>query len=368
MRAGYATTVITPPVPVFLAGYGDRTGPAAAVHDDLEVRVLVYETGGGRCCLVTCDLLALSRDFADPVRAAVARAVDADVDHVVTSCTHVHAGPSTLTGTDAIGWPVPEGYRELLVTRISSAARAAMSTLAPVTVSWKRGSLPHDVAVNRRGYDLTPEAQVLVFDPVASVVNFGIHPTVTGPPNVTITTDWVGPFRRAVERATGMPVVFLQGCQGDVNPSVTSWESGDPASWAPVVDAFAERLAADSVALIAGATPIDASPVVARRRELAVPVGPTLLGRLAGGAATRRIELIDWRLGDVPLVAIPGEGFHGLQQQIAAARAGPLLLAGLAPDWHGYFPVPYADGYEEGLSLGAESVRLIANELVDTRG
>jgi hypothetical protein len=298
----------------------------------------------------------MSRDVADPIRAAVARAVDADVEHVLTSCTHVHAGPSTLTGTDAIGWPVPVGYREQLVTRVSTAAHAAMSSLAPVTVSWNRGTLQHDVAVNRRGYDLAPEAQVLVFDPVATVVNFGIHPTVTGPANVTITTDWVGPFRRAVERATGMPVVFLQGCQGDVNPSVTSWESGDPESWAPVVETFAERLAADAVRLIAAATSADASSLVARRRELVVPVGPTLLGQLAGGADTRRIELVDWRLGDVPLVAIPGEGFHGLQQLIAAARAGPLLLAGLAPDWHGYFPVPYADGYEEGLSLGPEAV------------
>jgi hypothetical protein len=356
VRAGYATAVITPSLPVFLAGYGDRTGPASAVHDDLEARVLVYETESSRCCLVTCDLLAMSRDFADPVRAAVANAVDARVDQVLTSCTHVHAGPSTLTGTDAIGWPVPEGYREQLVTRITYAARAAMSSLAPVTVSWNHGSLQHDVAINRRGYDLAPEAEVLVFDPVATVVNFGIHPTVTGPANVTITTDWVGPFRRAVERVVGMPVVFLQGCQGDVNPSVTSWESGDPETWTPVVETFAARLAADAIAMIAGATPADTSPLVARRRELVVPVGPTLLGQLAGGAVTRRIELVDWRLGDVPLVAIPGEGFHGLQQVIASARAGPLLLAGLAPDWHGYFPVPYADGYEEGLSLGPSAV------------
>ena len=37
-------------------------------------------------------------------------------------------------------------------------------------------------------------------------------------------------------------------------------------------------------------------------------------------------------------------------------RRDPLLLAGLAPDWHGYFPLPYTDGYEEGLSLGPDAV------------
>jgi hypothetical protein len=36
-----------------------------------------------------------------------------------------------------------------------------------------------------------------------------------------------------------------------------------------------------------------------------------------------------------------------------------LLIAGLAPDWHGYFPVPYTDGYEEGLSLGPDAVQQV---------
>ena len=41
----------------------------------------------------------------------------------------------------------------------------------------------------------------------------------------------------------------------------------------------------------------------------------------------------------------------------------PMLLAGLAPDWHGYFPVPYADGYEEGLSFGPDAVAQVVDAL-----
>ena len=264
MRAGFGTSIITPELPVHLAGYGDRTSPAESVHDDLEARVIVCEDDQTRVALVTCDLLAMTRDFSDPIRVAVAEIVETDVEHVLTSCTHVHAGPSTLTGTDAIGWPVPAGYRELLVARAGDAAGAAVAALAPVSTSFGRALLDGDVAVNRRGYDLTPEAQLLVLDPIAVVVNFGIHPTVTGPSNVAVSTDWVGPFRRMIERRTGYPSVFLQGCQGDVNPSVTSWDDGDPAAWAPAVDTFADRLASAVTTLVRNAAPIVAEPLRVR--------------------------------------------------------------------------------------------------------
>ena len=127
MRAGFANAVITPELPVYLAGYGDRRDPATDVRDDLELRVLVVEDGDARAALVTCDLLAMTRDTSDPIRAAVADVLDAPAAAVLTSCTHVHAGPSALTGTDAIGWPVPEGLRERLVERATEAAHAARS-------------------------------------------------------------------------------------------------------------------------------------------------------------------------------------------------------------------------------------------------
>jgi neutral ceramidase len=363
MRAGFATTVITPELPVYLAGYGDRREPATAVHDDLQARVLVLEMNGARCCLVTCDLLAMSRDFSDPVRHAVAAIARTDVANVLTSCTHVHAGPSTLTGTDAIGWPVSPGYRESLIAHIAAATRRAIAAMTPVETRYARVTIADGIAVNRRGHALRLTSTVIMFDPVALVANFGIHPTVTGPTNLAVATDWVGPFRRGVEARTGMPAMFLQGCQGDVNPARTSWEDGSPTTWGPVVDAYAEPLARCIAEAAATAAPVDVKTLAVRRRTIDVPVGDTLLAALAGGAPTRAIELVSWRLGDLAVIAVPGEGFHGLEREVRSRHADPLLLAGLAPDWHGYFPVPYTDGYEEGLSLGAEAVGQLVEAL-----
>ena len=54
----------------------------------------------------------------------------------------------------------------------------------------------------------------------------------------------------------------------------------------------------------------------------------------------RVIDLIAWKLGRLEVLAVPGEGFHGVEEAIRRVHADPLLIAGLAPDWHGYFPVP----------------------------
>ena len=83
-----------------------------------------------------------------------------------------------------------------------------------------------------------------------------------------------------------------------------------------------------------------------------VPIGDTLLAQLAGSAHEHAIDLIAWKLGLLEVLTVPGEGFHGVEGAIRSVHGDPLLIAGLAPDWHGYFPVPYTDGYEEGLSLG----------------
>ena len=68
---------------------------------------------------------------------------------------------------------------------------------------------------------------------------------------------------------------------------------------------------------------------------------------------------IEWRIGSVPLVSIPGEAFHEFGRRVEAARGGRALLAGLAPVWQGYLPVPFREGYEEGVSYGEPAVSAI---------
>src|SRR5204863_9015635 len=115
-EAGFGSAIITPPRPVQLAGFIDDQ-PATEVHDDLEVRALFMRGEHGGVCLLVCDLLGLSPKFAGPVREAVGAALGFERAAVLTSCIHTHAGPSTLSGGELLGWVTPDRYVELIVQR-----------------------------------------------------------------------------------------------------------------------------------------------------------------------------------------------------------------------------------------------------------
>src|SRR5207253_2857674 len=125
VKIGVGSAVITPDaMPVHLAGFGEPQ-VAHEVRDDLEVRAVYVANDDVAVCLLVCDLLGMSHHFADPVRAAVGAALGLERAAVLTSCVHTHAGPSTMAGTEVIGWPTPDGYGALLVERCVDAATQA---------------------------------------------------------------------------------------------------------------------------------------------------------------------------------------------------------------------------------------------------
>jgi hypothetical protein len=356
---------------VQLAGFIEDQ-PATEVHDDLEVRALFISGGHGAVCLLVCDLLGLSPEFARPIREAVAAALGLELGAVLTSCVHTHAGPSTLAGSDRLGWVTPEGYRDLLVARCVAAARAAASGAVPAGLRAGRWPLPDGLSVNRRGLPYQPTFAVLdaiAFDGtrIGTLANIAIHPVALGPECLAVSSDWVGPFRTALEERVGGAAMLLSGALGDVNPHHVHRQNNDCAR-----DGFAEAAelghdVAEGVdAVLREAEPIDTTgPTVERHRTVDVTLGSTLL---TGGREGRivPIELVEWSIGPLRLVSIPGEGFHALGRAIEERAGGDgahVLVAGLAPEWHGYLPVPFRDGYEESMSYGSEAVVAIAHAL-----
>ena len=136
----------------------------------------------------------------------------------------------------------------------------------------------------------------------------------------------------------------------------------------------AQRLASPSTDDIQGlvddvldsTVPIEATETaVTRHRTVDVTLGSTML---TGGREGRTVplELVEWSIGPVRLVSVPGEAFHALGRAIEDRVAGEgarVLVAGLAPEWHGYLPSPFTDGYEETMSYGRDAVATIAHAL-----
>src|SRR5687767_821800 len=109
MRAGFGVAPIEITPPVYLAGFGTRTEPAQSVHDELEARAIFLDDGATQLCLIVCDLLGMSPGFSAPARVAVAELLAVEASCVLISCTHTHSGPSAMAGTEALGWPNPDG-------------------------------------------------------------------------------------------------------------------------------------------------------------------------------------------------------------------------------------------------------------------
>jgi hypothetical protein len=360
VRAGFGAAVITPPLPVALAGFGARAGLAEEVHDDLEARAVWLSSGsdGSAVCLVVCDLLGMTAEFADPVRDAVAVELGIDRGAVLTSCVHTHAGPNVMAGGETLGWATPSGYPGILVAGCVAAARQARTDAEAAELSFARGGLPADLSFNRRGLPYDPTFCVLTArtprgELLGTLANVSIHPVALGIDVLAVSADWVGVFRAALEAAVGGRAVLLSGALGDVNPRLHDHPHGrgsyEDAARVGQGVAHAVR------SLSSSATPVGDGVALSRRRFIDVPASGGLAA-LAGREGPMSVELIEWQIGSTRLVSVPGEAFHALGRAIEAVRGDHVLLAGLAPVWQGYLPEPFGDGYEESVSYGAEAV------------
>jgi neutral ceramidase len=371
LRVGFGTGVITPPLPVVLAGFDVRHDPATEVHDDLEARAMVVRVDDVGLCLIVCDLLGMSRGFANPVREAVGAALGLPLAAVLTACTHTHSGPNAMRGGEAMGWPTPEGWLDTLVGGCADAARAADAAAEDGALSFARAPLPDGLSINRRGLPYDPWFSVLDArrpdgTRIGALANVAIHPVALGPECLAVSADWVGPFRHALEHDAGGTALLLSGPLGDVNPGHVHRQYNECEG-----DGFAEaaelgRGVAEAVgAALAVAEPVDGATGVLDRRIIHAPMTQAGLSPAAKPGDRLEVELVEWELAGVPLVSIPGEAFHAFGRAVDDARGNRALLAGLAPVWQGYLPMPFREGYEESVSYGAPAVAAVLGALVD---
>jgi hypothetical protein len=371
VEVGFGQGVVTPAVPVVLAGFGARKDQATEVHDDLEAHAVVLRDGGTTVCLLVLDLLLLGPDFARPVREAVGRVLGIPAAQVLTACVHTHAGPAASATMKRARWPVPPGYLEVVLAGCVEAATRAQAALTPATLGYARAPLPEGLGFNRRELPYDPSYAVLdVRAPdgtrLGTIGNVGIHPVALGTGCRAVSSDWVGSYRTEVRRATGAPAVLLQGALGDVNPVGFQHEHPVPDGDWETARVLGVEVAEAVGHLLGTAAPLpDEVSVVARR--VSRHRASVSLASVLSAKALRRVdvELLEWSLGGIRLVSVPGEPFDALGKAILSARDDRALIAAIAPEWLGYLPAPFRKGYEEQMSYGRRFVAAVS-ELLTT--
>ncbi|MBI2913907.1 MAG: neutral/alkaline non-lysosomal ceramidase N-terminal domain-containing protein [Chloroflexi bacterium] len=263
-RAGAAAVPISP-LPehlrarLYLGGYDGYLGrPAAGIHDELYARAFVLSQGDVTLALVVLDLVGMANSHIARIRRAAARRLGLPEASFLVACTHSHASPDLQGLWGGVSSEYSSHVRRQAVQAILRAAESAAGASLRVASGRAQGH-----TVNRRGWPQTDETLTVLQardsrrKPIATIVNFAAHPTVTQEENLLISRDFPGVLVDGLEGDLGGVVLFVNGDQGDSNPNV----GGDFAAMRRYGEALAE----------------DAARVVKRAGDLAPPLRLTSL-------------------------------------------------------------------------------------------
>jgi len=269
-KAGLARSVITPREPLWMAGYGSRTAPAAGTLHDLYCRVVVLEDERGhRGVIVATDTLGIPRSVSDEIASRLKSAHGLDRSQLALHASHTHCGP-VLRGALYDAYPLNaaeveriNAYSDWFTGEVVATVGRALQDLQPVTLH--RGLGITDFAVNRRT-NREPDvpslrAQNLLFGPVdhtvpvlairgpdqalrAVVFAYACH-------NTTLSfQQWCGDYAGFAQldlesQHPGALALFCMGCGADQNPL--------PRRSVELAESYGKRLSTAVQSVLAGA-------------------------------------------------------------------------------------------------------------------
>jgi hypothetical protein len=252
VRFGLARRDITPPVGIYGRWWPRATEDrATGIHRPLTATAVVLRNPSGAMgeadeeIIVALDMCILGADEQTALTAEVRRRAGV-AGQFMTHFSHTHsAPPSRLAHVDRPGGDLIPAYLDHLAAQVADAVIEARGAVRPASIAF--GQADCHMGGNRDLWDPVTRQWVCGFNPdgpvdptvlvarvtdaagavIATLVNYGCHPTTLAWQNSLISPDFPGATREVVERATGAPCVFLQGASGDVGPR--DGFVGDPA-------------------------------------------------------------------------------------------------------------------------------------------
>jgi hypothetical protein len=228
LSAGVARVDITPPLGTPVGCWAARKALAQGVHEPLVAQALVLSDGQCTAAIIATDLVFVSAELAAVVRARVNELTGIPESAISVHASHNHSAPSLVRGSTVGGLPdVPAfgRYADALGDLLSGAAYAAWRRLEAARAGSAVGRV-EGVSGNRVDHTRAVDDSLAVIridradgSPLATVVNFAVHPISVGGVTVEWDAEYIAPLREAVEGAVpGVECIFLQGCAGDLAP------------------------------------------------------------------------------------------------------------------------------------------------------
>ena len=237
-KAGAAIRVITPDPLLPVSGGVGQPNPVIKKEGDLYVRALVFEKGEVRIAIVNIDNLGWPAVLGDKSRVLIK---GIPPENILIGATHTHSAP------DAYGFPDENGsfgadlkYLEWCVVQIADAVNEAVKNLEhavlKINVAEAKGKIAYNYYAPKL-YD--PRCGVIQAistggnnkgKPIATLVNYAIHPEVIGSERGILTPDMCGPLYDRIEKKIGGIALFMNSALGGMVTADNRRENGQEAN------------------------------------------------------------------------------------------------------------------------------------------
>ncbi|MCB1154306.1 hypothetical protein KDL45_11705 [bacterium] len=370
--AGAARLEITPRAPVIMGGYGvcfldyNSCRWSVGVHDPLYATALYLGTGPERLLLIHADLVGLTSSDINLIRKAVAERVPVPYQNIVIASSHTHHGPDTIGLWGSIIPPTTGRngeYIPFMRARMAAAGVQAFNARLPARLSYTVAT-QSELHRNEKE-DVDPDAVVddtltllKIEDKngqvIATLTNWGCHPTTGRQRNHRISADWVGGFYKAMRRRAPGLAMFVNGAIGASIQPNHKWEGhpGYDAGPLAFADAMGAALADQVIGLMDHTTPISPDATLRVHSGHATATMTNSLYRF--GSHVGILDLPVPKVGDsftapftaatlgpIRLGTVPGEITPVFGNQIRDILGGDAqIIVGLAQEYTGYIITP----------------------------
>jgi len=396
-RAGAAVRSITPDPLLPVSGGMGPALPATEKQGDLTARALVVADGDTTVAIVGVDALGFPGVLGDRVRAMVPRLPP---EAILIAATHTHSAPDLYAFPDGKGGHTGNlEWMEEVVRQTSEAVNEAIDNLRPATLRVATAEAKGRIAFNYYAPDLydrrmgVMQAVALDGKPIATLVNYAIHPEVLGNKRGILSPDCIGPMCTRIESSAGGVAVFVNGAQGGmitadnrdleqpIDPVRGTWK--DIGTWEEC-ERIGRTMADEALRIVDGVEADPAPAVEARFRDVRFPVDSDALWAVvtlspldyphdtATRTITSRLAMVD--VGKARILTIPGEALPNIGAYLKRKTGDHTFLFGLTNDAFGYIltkedflAFPRYE-YVSRVSLGERTGTILVDNLLEMTG
>jgi hypothetical protein len=349
IRAGIAVRQVTPDPLLPVSGGVGPSHPVTRKAGELTVRALVLDQDGVRVAIVSADFLGFPAVLGNRVRAAV---TNVPAQNILIGATHTHSAPDCYGFPDGKGGTASDPkYLGTVCARMAEAIHEAVANLQPARIKTATAEAKGKIAYNYYAEQLyDPRCHVIqAIDtsgkPIATLVNYAIHPEVLGSSAGICSPDLIGPLYERISEKGGGTGIFMNSAQGGMVTADNRLKGGGEARSWEECGRIGTLLADEALRIIQDA-PDQASPkLFCAARMVTFPVDSPLMRSLLKaipGAATGDADKVTTQLnvinlGDVQILTIPGEALPNIGYYLKRKMRGKQnLLFGLTNDAFGY--------------------------------